>query len=72
MAWDANTESDLAGYRIYYGIVSPEEHSVDIGNMTTYTLTGLTKGQKYYIAATAYDTSNNEGPKCAPISGTAK
>lgn len=31
------------------------QHSVDVKNVTEYTLTGLTKGVKYYLAATAYD-----------------
>lgn len=78
LAWDAPTTNedgspltDLAGYKIYYGIASPDEHSIDVGNVTTYTLTGLTPGQTYIIAATAYDASGNESEKCPPVSGPA-
>ena len=61
LAWDANTESDLAGYKIHYGTAS-NSYSVhiDVNNVTTYTVAGLTAGQTYYFAATAYDASGNE------------
>jgi fibronectin type 3 domain-containing protein len=46
LAWDPNTESDAAGYKIYYGTSSKSyTGSVDVGNVTTYTLSGLTQGQ---------------------------
>ena len=51
----------MAGYNIYYGTASGVYGSpIPVGNVTTYALTGLTQGQTYFIAATAYDTSNNE------------
>ena len=44
LAWDANTESDVAGYKVYYGTNSKSyEGSVDVGNVTTYTLRVLLK-----------------------------
>lgn len=56
LAWDANTEPDLAGYKIYYGTASGVYGTpIDVGNVTAYTLTGLTEGVTYYLAATAYD-----------------
>jgi len=61
LAWDANTEPDLAGYKIYYGTASGVYGTpIDVGNVTAYTLTGLTEGVTYYLAATAYDTDANE------------
>ena len=61
LAWDANTETDLAGYKIYYGTASGQYASVvDVGNQTTYTLAGLQVGRTYYISATAYNTSGLE------------
>lgn len=68
LVWNSNTEADLAGYKIYYGI-SPRSgncpsggypNSVDIGRVTTYTLTNLIDGQTYYFSLTAYDNSLNE------------
>lgn len=60
LAWDPNTESNLAGYRLYYG-TSPRTYSVvvDVGNVTTYTVTNLTS-ETWYFALTAYNTSNRE------------
>jgi len=61
LAWDANTETDLAGYRIHYGTASGSyTASVDVHNVITYTVTGLNAGQTYYFAASAYDTSGTE------------
>jgi len=61
LAWDPNTESDLAGYRIHYGTASGSYTvHTDVHNVTTYTVDGLTVGQTYYFAASAYDTAGNE------------
>lgn len=61
LAWNPNTESDLVGYKIYYGISSGNyDINIDVGNQTAYTVTGLTEGETYYYVVTAYDTSGNE------------
>ena len=61
LAWNPNTESDLAGHKLYNGYTSGNYEKVtDVGNQTSYTLSNLVEGQKYYIALTAYDTFNNE------------
>jgi hypothetical protein len=61
LEWDPNDEPDLAGYKIHYGAASGSyTNVVNVGNQTTYTLTGLTAGVTYYIAATAYNTSGLE------------
>ena len=72
LAWDPNTESDLAGYKVYYGPASGTYGTpLNVGNVTTYTLTGLTYGQTYFIAVTAYDTSDRESGYSNEVSGTA-
>ena len=61
LAWDANTEPDLAGYKIHYGHASWDyPFSVDVGNQTAYTLSDLEQGRTYYFAVTAYDIYGNE------------
>ena len=61
LAWDANTESDLAGYRVHYGTASGSyTTSVDVHKVTTSSIGTLTAGQTYYFAVTAYDASGNE------------
>ena len=55
--------------RIHYGTASGS-YSVhtDVHNVTTHTVTGLTAGQTYYFAATAYDASGNESGYSNPVS----
>ena len=61
LEWDPNTEPDLAGYNIYWGYASGDyAFSADVGNQTTYTVTGLIPGMTYYYVATAYDTDGLE------------
>ena len=70
LAWDANTESDLAGYKIYWGTVSGTyTNSVDVGNVTTYTVKGLPDG-KVFFAATAYDGAKLESGYSNEVSVT--
>jgi len=68
ISWNANTEPDLAGYKVYYG-TSPRTNScppggyydeIDIGNATSHTFNNLAKGKIYYFSITSYDKNNNE------------
>src|SRR6266436_7074627 len=58
LAWDAVSSPSLNGYRLYYGQTSGSYSShFDVSIQTTsYTVSGLTDGQTYYFAVTAYDT----------------
>lgn len=78
LAWNQNSTTNLAGYRIYYkqgssgapyngtGITQgsspidiPLSKLSDAANPKV-TLTGLSRGAKYYFTATAYDTAGKE------------
>jgi hypothetical protein len=41
------------GYRVYFGESSPSSPAIEVGNAATYTLSGLTNGQHYFIAVSA-------------------
>ena len=58
LAWTANPESDVAGYKIYYDTDSgyPYANSVTVGHVTGHTLSGLAS-TGWYIAVTAIDSS---------------
>jgi hypothetical protein len=61
VAWDANIEADLAGYKVFWDTVNPPVANVfDIGNVTTYNITGLPDGQIVFIGVKAYDADANE------------
>ncbi len=62
-AWNANAESDISGYTVYYGTSSGNyTGSVFTGMTTHFPLTGLTDFTAYFIAIAANDTSGNESP----------
>ena len=67
LKWDANSEVNLAGYRVYYGTSSRNYDSfVDVGNVTEcelFELLDLNEDLTYCIALTAYNTSDNESKK---------
>jgi hypothetical protein len=61
LEWDPNTETDLAGYRVYYGPVSRSYTNVlEVGNVTSNTLSGLVSGAQYFFAVTAYNIYGDE------------
>jgi len=72
LKWKSMTLDDLKGYKIYYDTDSKEppyegteategKSPIDVGKNTSYKLSGLKQGVKYYIAVTAYDIQGNEG-----------
>ncbi len=61
VSWQPNTESDLAGYKIYYGgQTGSYSTTINVANVQQYSVTGLSEGSTYYFAVTAYDQSGNE------------
>lgn len=58
LAWDPSASSNVGGYKVSYGTSSGKyTTTVDAGNSTTYSLTGLKKGTKYFFVVKAYDSS---------------
>lgn len=71
LEWDPNSESDLAGYKMYFGTASGVYgEPIDVGLATTHTVTGLLHGRTYYFAVSAYNTSGKESGKSNEVSYT--
>ncbi len=71
LAWDQNPESDVIGYKIYYGIVyEVMDQTVDVGYNTTVEISGLEYDTTYYMMVTAYNTASLESLPSAIIEVT--
>ena len=71
LAWDANSETNLAGYRVYYGPSSQSRtNTVDAGNATTVTISNLSPGVTYSFVATAYDIGGLESEPSNEVNHT--
>ena len=61
LAWDANPEPAVEGYRVYYGKASGfYTNVVDVGNRTDCVIPGLEAGTTYFFACTAYSATGDE------------
>ncbi|MCK4444364.1 MAG: fibronectin type III domain-containing protein, partial [Thermoplasmata archaeon] len=73
LTWDSPVSdggSPITGYRIYRGTIPGEEtFLVEIGNVLTYTDTGLINGQTYFYRISAAN-SVGEGPKSNKANAT--
>ena len=71
LSWTASTSSNVTGYTLYYGTVSGNyTYNVNVGNTTSYTLSGLSTGATYYFAATAYDSAADQSAYSNQVSYT--
>ena len=60
LAWDPNSEPDLAGYRVYFGTGSDNYTQTMEVETPSATVPDLTEGVVYYFAVTAYNTEGVE------------
>ena len=57
LLWDPSS-GDVDGYIVYYGAESGNyDYSVDVGNFTSCSISGLQEGETYYFAARAYNAN---------------
>src|SRR5471030_1783741 len=67
--WNANPESDIAGYKLSYGAASNVyTTTIDVGNVTSFVVPALVGGRTYYFVVQAYDTAGLTGPNSAEVS----
>jgi hypothetical protein len=70
LEWDANTDANLAGYRVYYGTASGTySKTIDVGNRIRSKVDVTDPSQTYYFVVTAYNTA---GLESAPSNEVAK
>lgn len=71
LAWNTNSESDLAGYNVYRSQVSGSGYAKVNGALLTtpaFDDTGLSANTTYFYVVTAVDTSGNESGNSAEAS----
>ena len=71
ISWYANTEGDLAGYRVYVGTTSGSYNFAgpfEVTNSTSFTVPNLPIGITYFFAVSAFDKTGNESTKSAELS----
>jgi hypothetical protein len=69
VTWNANTDTDLAGYKVYFGTQSGRYGTVaDVQKATSYQISNVQGGVTYYVAVTSYDNSGNESIRSTEIS----
>lgn len=68
LAWPPSTNLNVAGYAINYGVASHTYSSVvQVGNITSATISNLTAGCVYYFAINTYGPSGRQSPYCSEI-----
>lgn len=60
--WDPNSESDLAGYKLHFGVKGEAATEyLDVGLATSAAISGLNPDKSYDFVVTAYNTSGLDG-----------
>ena len=69
LSWTANTEADLAGYKVYIGTQSRLYNSpITLGPVAAYNAANLTIGKTYYFCISAFDSAGNESSCSTEVS----
>ncbi len=68
IAWAPSANTNVVGYKVYYGTVSHKYVNVVVGNMTNAVIPNIVGGISYYIAATTYNAAGVESAFSSEIS----
>lgn len=72
LIWDANSEADLAGYKVYVRFPGGPYAIAGTVTQPSGTVSGLDVGKTYQFVVTAFDRSNNESGYSNEVSTIAK
>lgn len=63
LTWNAVTGATVSGYKVYVG-EAPRQYSrtINVGTVTSSTVSSLTVGRTYYFAVTAYNSAGESSP----------
>jgi fibronectin type 3 domain-containing protein len=68
LAWEADTESDIAGYRVYRATAGGEfEKIAEVGLVPAYSDRMVEHGKNYRYAISAFDKAGNESVRSAAL-----
>ncbi len=71
VTWNASGDTNVLGYKVYYGTVSQQYSNVVVaGNATSTLISGIKPGNTYYFAATSYNAAGWESTYSPQISYT--
>jgi len=69
--WNKSPDTNVQGYKLYYGTTSQQyTSSIVAGNVTNALVAGITPGVTYYFAATSYNAAGWESSYSPEISYT--
>src|SRR5262245_43918728 len=71
LGWDRPSDGQAAGFVIFYGTSSRTySQQVNVGNVTEFTVSGLSAGTTYYFAVKSYNAGGAQSDFSAEVSAT--
>ncbi len=69
VSWSQSSDTNVLGYKLYYGTASQQyTNAILAGNVTNITVSGIQPGVRYYFAATSYNAAGWESSFSPEIS----
>lgn len=60
LSWQTDPDPRVVGYKVWKGNDPKHMSATKVGNVTSYTVTGLGQGQTWYFAVSSYDKKGND------------